>query len=212
MFKQITITAIVALFAITGAANAQEPRDFSQRPAWFVHLPGTQFKIAFDTPELQVGDRRPTKPLLDAMVAWLGANFDLPAVQDQPQIRFAPVDMIAAFKSNKRRSSTSPDQSIAVPSSVSMPSKLMTWYDPASRTIYLPEGWTGETPAEVSVLVHELVHHMQNVAGLTYDCAEAREKPAYRAQAQWLELFGQNLADEFEIDAMTILVRTNCMH
>ena len=31
-------------------------------------------------------------------------------------------------------------------------------YDDGSRTIYLPEDWTGATPAEVSLLVHEMVH------------------------------------------------------
>jgi hypothetical protein len=60
--------------------------------------------------------------------------------------------------------------------------------------------------------VHELVHHLQNVAGIPSACAEAREKPAYQAQERWLQLFGTSLAEEFQIDAMTILVRTNCMH
>jgi hypothetical protein len=52
---------------------------------------------------------------------------------------------------------------------------------------------------------------MQNVSGLKYECPQAREKPAYRAQARWLELFGKTLFEEFEIDPMTVLVRTNCM-
>ena len=50
----------------------------------------------------------------------------------------------------------------------------------------------------------------RNVAGLAYDCAEAREKPAYQAQARWLELFDTSLEQEFELDAMTLLVRSNC--
>ena len=57
-----------------------------------------------------------------------------------------------------------------------------------------------------------MVHHLQNVGGLKYECPQAREKPAYRAQSQWLGLFGRNLADEFEIDRMTLLVRTSCMY
>jgi hypothetical protein len=84
-------------------------------------------------------------------------------------------------------------------------------YDDVSRTVYLAENWTGATPAEVSVLVHELVHHLQNVGGLKYDCVEAREKPAYRAQSRWLELFGKSLIEEFGLDPMTVLVRTNCI-
>lgn len=32
-----------------------------------------------------------------------------------------------------------------------------------------------------------------------------------RLQARWPELFGKGLEDEFGLDAMTILVRTNCM-
>jgi hypothetical protein len=50
------------------------------------------------------------------------------------------------------------------------------------------------------------------VAGLKYECAEAREKPAYEAQDKWLAEFGRNLLDEFKLDPMTLLVRTRCMH
>jgi hypothetical protein len=43
-----------------------------------------------------------------------------------------------------------------------------------------------------------------------YECAEARERPAFVAQARWLELFGQTLESEFSMDGMTLLVRTTC--
>jgi hypothetical protein len=83
-------------------------------------------------------------------------------------------------------------------------------YDDTKRTIYLPEGWTGVTPAEQSVLVHEMVHHLQNLGNLKYECAEAREKLAFAAQGQWLELFDRTLASEFDLDPFTLLVRTSC--
>ena len=151
--------------------------------------------------------------LLTVMVTWLSVNFGLPAIDEHPQVRFASATEMADVRQS-RLASIHPDSAahqVGGPAEAALGRDVHAIYDDQSRTIYLPEGWTGETPAEVSVLVHELVHHTQNVAGLTYDCAEAREKPAYQAQARWLELFGQNLADEFEIDAMTILVRTNCM-
>jgi hypothetical protein len=61
------------------------------------------------------------------------------------------------------------------------------------------------------VLVHELVHHLQKLAQTTYGCPQEREKAAYRAQAQWLAQFDRTLQSEFEIDPMTLLVRTSCL-
>jgi hypothetical protein len=85
------------------------------------------------------------------------------------------------------------------------------WYDDATRTIHLPKGWTGASPAELSVLVREMVHHVQNVAGLVYASPEEREKLADAAQRQWLALLGRDLMEAFKRDPMTLLVRTNCM-
>jgi len=89
-------------------------------------------------------------------------------------------------------------------------SEIMAVYEPALETIYLPEGWRGTTPAEMSVLVHELVHHLQYRAQLKFACPQEREKVAYAAQARWLEQFGRSLFSEFETDPMTLLLRTNC--
>ena len=64
--------------------------------------------------------------------------------------------------------------------------------------------------AEVSVLVHEVVHHLQTSAKLTYECPAARERLAYAAQEKWLGLFGRSLESDFEIDAFTLKVSTMC--
>ncbi len=85
-------------------------------------------------------------------------------------------------------------------------------YDDRDNTIYLPTKWTGQTPAELSVLVHEMVHHLQNAAKTKFDCPQAREQLAYAAQQKWLGLFGRNLDDEFQIDPFTLLVMTRCMY
>jgi hypothetical protein len=83
-------------------------------------------------------------------------------------------------------------------------------YEDQSRTIFLREDWTGSSPAEISVLVHELVHHVQNLAGLKYGCGEEREKPAYAAQRKWLEFHGRNFFEEFETDLISLTIRTTC--
>jgi len=151
--------------------------------------------------------------LLTVIVTWLSLNFGLPAHHEHPRVEFAIPAKMAQLRASRlaegRPDLVSDGAQHGAPPGFD---DVHAIYDDRGRAIYLPVGWTGASPAEVSVLVHEMVHHLQNVAGLEYDCAEAREKPAYQAQARWLELFGGSLAEEFQLDGMTILVRTSCMH
>jgi hypothetical protein len=87
---------------------------------------------------------------------------------------------------------------------------IVALYDDRVRTIYLSSYWDGRAPEDISALVHEMVHHLQNLAGLSYACPAEREKLAYQAQSRFLSLFGQSLESQFGIDPMTLLVRTTC--
>jgi hypothetical protein len=147
--------------------------------------------------------------LLKVLVAWLSINSGLPATDDYPHVEFALAEEMAALRLSHTQSAGG---LAAVSQLIEVSDDVQAVYDDRSRTIYLLEGWSGTTPAEVSVLVHELAHHLQNTAALKYDCVEAREKPAYQAQQKWLELFGTDLATEFGMDSMTVLLRTNCIH
>lgn len=147
--------------------------------------------------------------LLTVLVTWLAANFDLPSVHEHPRIEFVQPARMAELRYSRLAAAQPGGEAEHRPASATGEA-VFAIYDDASRTIFLPKNWTAATPAEMSVLVHELVHHLQNAGGQAYDCAGAREKPAYRAQARWLELFGKTLADEFALDPMTLLVRTNC--
>jgi Domain of unknown function (DUF6647) len=90
-------------------------------------------------------------------------------------------------------------------------SEILSLYNKESQTIYLRNGWDGKTPAELSILVHEMVHHLQNVGQLKFACPEEREELAYKAQDHWLGLFGHNLAQDFDLDPFTILVKSKCL-
>lgn len=147
--------------------------------------------------------------LLTTIVTWLSLNFALPGVHDQPRIEFVSPEQMRASLHQAGERGHSASLRVGMPDRAP---EVEAFYDDATRTIYLPAGWTGETPAEVSVLVHETVHHIQNVAGLRYACPEEREKAAYTAQSAWLALSDRTLADTFGLDPMTVLVRTNCMH
>lgn len=135
--------------------------------------------------------------LLTAIVTWLAINFGLPASYDHPAIEVLPADRLVEIRHGSG-STKGPREVIAV-------------YDDASNTIFLSAGWSGRTPAELSTLVHEMLHHLQNAAGMTYACPAARERLAYAAQGAWLALFGQSLAEAFELDAMTLKLKTRCL-
>lgn len=152
--------------------------------------------------------------LLTVLITWLSVGFGLPAEHDHPEIELASTAEMRGLRLERAHQALERHVDLQVegdPDSAQS-NELYAIYDDQTRTIFLSEDWTGATPAESSILVHELVHHLQNAAGLTYACAEAREKPAYQAQERWLEIFDTSLSAEFGLDSMTLLLRTNCMH
>jgi hypothetical protein len=168
----------------------------------------------FDSEPSAVGGSLPAPSMMTEIATWLAANFDLPLTDDLPRLEFAsPSKLIAirlgGFVLNQSESPSAPNP--AQPP-LSIAGELAAIYHTAKRTIYLPEGWSGKSHAETSVLVHEMVHHLQNVGGIKYPCPDAREKPAYLAQDQWLSRFGLDLEAAFGIDLFTVLVRSACFH
>jgi hypothetical protein len=146
--------------------------------------------------------------VLAEITAWLGENFDLPAT-NQPRVALVPPARIAAFR---YRGFALPQTAVGDEQAMLEAGREIAGvYDDGTRTIYLPQGWSGTTPAELSVLVHEMVHHLQNGAQLKYECPQAREKLAYAAQDRWLGRYDRSLESEFGIDPFTLLVRTRCM-
>jgi len=146
--------------------------------------------------------------LLKALSEWLAAHFELPSISEMPRVLQVAPNRISAMRYGPLLSSTPGMQ--APPDDEARRNTVAIYVD-RERTIYLPENFTAGTPAELSILLHEMVHHMQNMAGLRYECPAAREKLAYRAQARWLDRFGLDLAGEFQIDPFTVMVRGACM-
>lgn len=144
--------------------------------------------------------------LLTVIVSWLAINFGLPASYDHPKVEIAsPARMAEVRHSRLTAAERAGLETLAG-------GDVFAMYDDATRTVFLHEDWSGATPADSSLLVHEMVHHLQKVAGTTFACGGEREKLAYRAQRAWLELFGRSLETDFGLDPMTIMLRTNCLN
>ncbi|WP_223475317.1 DUF6647 family protein [Oricola indica] len=77
-------------------------------------------------------------------------------------------------------------------------------YDPEAGRIYLIAPWSRKDALDVSVLLHELVHHRQ-IARHWY-CPAAQEPDAYTLQQAWLAERGL----EADIDRVTIVLAAGC--
>ncbi len=145
--------------------------------------------------------------LLITITLWLSLNFGLPANYEPPKVACVDIDAVTA----KKYPGLLGQGSAAVGSQTRNEFNVIAFYDIPEHTIYLPKTWTGKTPAESSVLVHEMVHHLQSLADMKYPCPEAQEQLAYEAQEKWLNTMGRSIYTEFEIDKFSLLVFTHCM-
>jgi len=194
--------ATVATVSLAFAKGASIYSDWVKQRA--IKIPGTEYEILFDKRE-----RQPTNPLLAAIETWLSTQFNLPAIEHHPRIEIVPSEKIVTLRYHglsNGQSENAPNGQWAVSSN----SDTVAIYIDSTQTIYLAQGWTGSTAADLSILVHEMVHHLQNLAGLKYECPQEREKLAYMIQDRWLNLFGHDLARDFDLDGFSLLVKTRC--
>ena len=157
---------------------------------------GSGFEIVIGERHLDPGGR-----LLEALTTWVGAELGQPIPTLLPKLVFKPVGQVSALRLKQYASEII--QQHGRPD-------ILSIYDSREKIIYLADTWTGATAADLSVLVHELVHHFQEAHQSKFECDAAREAKAFELQEKWLKLFGRSLEKEFQIDPFTLLVRTSC--
>lgn len=157
---------------------------------------GSGFEIIIGQKQIEPGGK-----LLEAIAIWVGAKLDQPVPASLPRLVFKPDDQIAALRFKQHASEIIHPQ---------IQPDIKSIYNSAEKAIYLPSSWNGATAADLSVLVHELVHHFQEVHQTKFECDAQREAKAFELQEKWLRLFGFSLEEEFQIDPFTLLVRTSC--
>ena len=135
--------------------------------------------------------------IMNVLVAWLSVTTGLPAAETLPEVKQLPPHHIATVHFGYELDKATDD--------------IVAVYIPSSQTVVLRDDWDSRKPADVSVLVHELVHHMQHAAGKEFMCREAAEAGAFEAQQRWLAQFGMNLESAFGIDAFSLKLKTSCL-
>jgi hypothetical protein len=199
LFLLAAAIAIVTYPAVAQERPASMPANAASAAGAGITIPGTSYQVLIGASQLAPDSTVPRSEMVAAIATWISSEFDLPAARDLPRIAFASPDRLVMLHYGGIHAG-----------GALYGAQVVAVYDDKSRTIYLPDTWAGSTAAELSMLVHEMVHHVQNEAGQKFACAEERESVAYAAQQQWLAMFGRDFFQEFETDAFTLLVRTNC--
>lgn len=128
--------------------------------------------------------------LIDHLDVWLDGNTDLPRRDTAATIRMtSPTDAVALT---------------GVHSTINAET-VRGLYDSESTTIWLVYPWSPKDPRDVSVLLHEPVHHRQAEAGHWY-CLGAQELPAYKTQQAWLGELGL----ELNANWIAVLLEAGC--
>ena len=67
------------------------------------------------------------------------------------------------------------------------PDSLHGLYNKEDDTIILPDDWNKDDPFDMSVLLHELVHYLQDVNGMQFNCTQEMEKDSWPIQQNFLK-------------------------
>ena len=126
--------------------------------------------------------------LLSELNEWLDAETEFVKRAHQPDIEIIGREQAENLRDAGERSS----------------GRTRGLYDDENQTIYLAEPWSSSNPHDISVLLHEMVHHRQS--GQHWYCQQAQEWRAYKIQAQWLA--EHQIADEFYWPA--IVLQSSC--
>ena len=206
MARLATVGVLLLVLAVP-VAHAQEPLgDPELRQASVTPTPPRSTADIMDGSR-PWSDATTQQTLIRELIQWLSSTVGLPMVRDLPRIAHADP---AAISTVRYRTLLAAQQAAAPSTPQYVSRQTVAVYVDDEQTIYLPSDFTGRTAEDLSVLVHELVHHIQNVAGLRHECPQAREKDAYLAQERWLAQFNKSLATEFGIDPFTVLVNGLC--
>jgi len=193
------------LLLSTGASGAVAADRIDQQK---VKSPGTGYEISIGLAEGKL-ENVLTPALFTAIETWLAIHFNLPATDRHPNIKIVSPETIVFLRYGGFLSNVASERAAQIES---IARDTVAIYVDSERTIYLSDRWTDGEISYLSVLVHEMVHHMQNLGGLKYACSQEREKLAYMAQEEWLRLFGHSLEQDFALDAFSLFPKTRCLY
>tara|TARA_Y100000748_G_scaffold285046_1_gene267295 strand:+ start:370 stop:792 length:423 start_codon:yes stop_codon:yes gene_type:complete len=133
------------------------------------------------------------KEILTALMIWLGANTPFDTNHDIPNVLFLTQSQM--------------EELYYVEDQEKFPNQLHGLYNRENNTIVLPDTWDRRKPWDLGVLIHEMVHYLQDVNQLEFECTAQMEKEAWPIQKQYLK---EQHNYDWDYDQLWFLVVSNC--
>ena len=112
------------------------------------------------------------KEIIMALMIWIGANTNYNVDVPAPMFWFLTQDQLEqAYYGEENYEGT----------------VLYGFYDITLNLIILPDTWDRTDPWDQSVLLHEIIHYLQDVNQIEYPCIEEMEKDTWPLQKQYLK-------------------------
>ncbi len=124
---------------------------------------------------------------------WLGANTPFDTNHDIPNVLFLTQSQM--------------EELYYVEDQEKFPNQLHGLYNRENNTIVLPDTWDRRKPWDLGVLIHEMVHYLQDVNQLEFECTAQMEKEAWPIQKQYLK---EQHNYDWDYDQLWFLVVSNC--
>lgn len=126
--------------------------------------------------------------LLSLLIEWLALNASID-IQDRPQVKVVSQQTLTKMYSQP----------------------VHALYENKEKTIYLSKSVDLSTIEGASVLLHELIHHHQQISGAMdkFACIRQSEELAYETQRQYLK--ANNAPMTPELDPFNTYIRSLCV-
>lgn len=133
--------------------------------------------------------------LIVTLIAWIAAHSDL-AAAGVPDIHYvSKLTMGGLYRTANAKNYF----------------RVEAFYIPGKSEIYLADSWRASDLRDRSVLVHELVHHLQAANKIRVPCPAALERQAYDLQFKWLRENGIERPYDFTgLDVLTVILASTC--
>ena len=146
--------------------------------------------------------------LMMSLMVWISTATGW-AIPEPPMVKY--IDNGKEFFLLSNDCDVKPDQQVCIDYDDN--SNILGLYNHNTKTIYLSKDFWKASTKDQSILLHELVHHMQyskDFNHYTMLCKGLIEKEAYDLQEKWLEERGLTLGDTIDIGPLFRHVLTQC--